>query len=80
MDSDPLDDLGSWKEVVRPTKKPRSVDPHKSKPIQTTKKTTTTRKYARRIENPGVLLYRYLRTVETRTRNPGVMINRVPKT
>ena len=30
-DSDPLDDLGSWKEVVRPTRKPRSVGPHKSK-------------------------------------------------
>ena len=30
-DSDPLNDLGPWKEVVRPTKKPRSVGPHKSK-------------------------------------------------
>ena len=35
-DSDPLNDLGSWKEVVRPTKKPRSVGPHKSKPKKTT--------------------------------------------
>ena len=31
-DSDPLDDLGPWKEVVQPIKKPRSVGPHKSKP------------------------------------------------
>ena len=30
--------MDSWKEVVRPTKKPRSVDPQKSKPIQAIKK------------------------------------------
>ena len=35
-DSDPLDDLGPWKEVVGPTKKSRSVGPHKSKLKQTT--------------------------------------------
>ena len=39
-DSDPLNDLGSWKEVVQPTKKPRSVGPHKLKP----KKTISTKK------------------------------------
>ena len=31
LDSDPLDELGSWMKVSRPTKKPRSVGPHKSK-------------------------------------------------
>ena len=30
LDSNPLRDLGPWKEVVQPTKKPRSVGPHKS--------------------------------------------------
>ena len=40
----PLDDVDSWKEVVRPTKKPRSVGPHKSKPIQTIKKTTNNKR------------------------------------
>ena len=30
--------MDSWKEVVRPTKKPRSVGPHKSKPEKTTSK------------------------------------------
>ena len=49
-DSDPLDGLAPWKEVVRPTKKPRSVGPHKSKP----KKRQAIRKHARRIQNPGV--------------------------
>ena len=40
-DSDPLDDLDPWKEVVRPTKNPRSVGPHKSKPKETTSKKKT---------------------------------------
>ena len=44
MDIDPLDDVGSWKEVVQPTKKPRSVDPRKLKLIQTAKKTTSNKK------------------------------------
>ena len=35
-DMDPLNDMNSWKEVVRPTKKPRSIGPHKSKPKKTT--------------------------------------------
>ena len=30
-DFDPLDNLGPWKEIVRSTKRPRSVSPHKSK-------------------------------------------------
>ena len=34
-DTDPLDDVDSWKEVVRPSKKPRSVDPRRSNTIQT---------------------------------------------
>ena len=44
MDSDPLDDVGSWKEVVQPTNKPRSVYPHKSKPKKTTSKKKTHQK------------------------------------
>ena len=44
MNIDFLDDVDSWKEVVQPTKKPRSVDPRKSKPIQTAKKTTNNKK------------------------------------
>ena len=44
LDSDPLDDLGPWKEVVRPTMKPRSVDPHKSKQNKTTSKKKTRQK------------------------------------
>ena len=51
FDSDPLDDLGPWKEVVRPTKKPRSVGPHKSKPKKTTsmKKTRQKNKKSRSV-------------------------------
>ena len=44
LDTNPLDDVDSWKEVVRPTKKLRSVDPRKSKPIQTAKKATNNKK------------------------------------
>ena len=36
--------MDSWKEVVRPTKKPRSADQRKSRPIQTAKKTTNNKK------------------------------------
>ena len=43
-DVDPLDDVDLLKEVVQPTKKPRSVDPSKLKPIQTTKKTPNKKK------------------------------------
>ena len=53
-DTDPLDDVDSWKEVVRPSKKPRSVDPRRSNPIQTARKTTATRNYDKRIRSPGV--------------------------
>ena len=51
MDSNPLDDLGPWKEVVQPTKKPRSVGPHKSKPKKTTsmKKTRQKNKKSRSV-------------------------------
>ena len=40
-DSDPLDDLGSWTEFLQQTKKPRSVDPHKSEPNITKSKKKT---------------------------------------
>ena len=29
LDTDPLDEVDSWKKVVRPSKKPRSVDPRR---------------------------------------------------
>ena len=38
LDSDPLDKVGSWKEVVQLTKKPRSVGPHKLNQKKTTSK------------------------------------------
>ena len=39
-----LDNVDSWKEVVQPIKKPRSVGPHKSKPKKTTSKKKTNQK------------------------------------
>ena len=44
LDTNPLDEVYSWKEVVQPAKKPRSVDPRRSNPIQTVKKTTRNKK------------------------------------
>ena len=43
-DTDPLDDVDSWKEVVRPSKKLRSVDQRRSNPIQIVRKTTSNKK------------------------------------
>ena len=43
-DTDPLDVVDSWKEVVQPSKKLRSVDPRRSNPIQTIRKTTSNKK------------------------------------
>ena len=40
--------MGLWREVVQPTKKPRSVDPRKSNLIQTIKKTTNNKKTRQR--------------------------------
>ena len=40
LDTNPLNDMDSWKEVVRPSKKPRSLDPHRLNPIQTVRKAT----------------------------------------
>ena len=42
-DSNPLNNLGSWKEVVQPTKKPRSIGPHKLKPKKTRQKNKKSR-------------------------------------
>ena len=36
--------MDSWKEVVQPSKKPRSVDPRRLNPIQTAQKTTNNKK------------------------------------
>ena len=43
-DTHPLDKVDSWKEVIRPSKKPRSVDLRRSNPIQTVRKTTSNKK------------------------------------
>ena len=43
-----LDEVDSWKEVVQPTKKPRSVDPRKLNLIQTVRKTTNNKKIRQR--------------------------------
>ena len=53
-DTDPLDEVDSWKEVVRPSKKPRSVDPRRSNPIQTIRKRTSNKKLRQKNKNPGV--------------------------
>ena len=44
LDTDPIDDVGSWKEVVQPTKKPRSAGPHKSKLKKITTEATNNKK------------------------------------
>ena len=44
LDTDLLDNLVLWKEVVRPTKKPRIVGLHKSNPKKTTNKKKTGQK------------------------------------
>ena len=44
LDTNSLNEVDSWKEVVQPTKKPKNVDPRKSKAIQPLKKTTNNKK------------------------------------
>ena len=43
-DIDPLDDVDSLKEVVRPSNKPRRIGPRKSTPMQTARNTTSNKK------------------------------------
>ena len=43
-DTNPLDDVDSWKEVVRPSQKPRSVSSRRLNPIKTAQKTTSNKK------------------------------------
>ena len=43
-DTDPFDNIVPSKEVVQPSKKPRSVGPRRSNPIQTARKTTSNKK------------------------------------
>ena len=43
-DTNSHDEVDSWKEVVRPSKKPRSVDPCRLNPILTVRKTTNNNK------------------------------------
>ena len=77
MDTNPLNEVNSWKEVVQPTKKPRNLDPRKSKLIQKIKKTTNNKKAQQRNKKSKVLLYRYIRIIKARTRNQGVIIHQV---
>ena len=44
LDTNALNEVDSWKEVVQPSKKPRSVDPRRSNPIQTARKITSNKK------------------------------------
>ena len=67
LDSNPLNDVESWKEVVQPTKKPRSVGPHKSKLKKTTskKKINQNNKKSRSVtvlipEKPRSVKYKHL--------------------
>ena len=43
-DTNSLNEVDSWKEVVQPSKKVRSVDPRRSKPIQIVRKTTNNKR------------------------------------
>ena len=49
-DTNPLNKVDSWKEVVRPSKKSRSVDPRRSNPIQTVRKPTNNKKLQQKNE------------------------------
>ena len=44
LDTNPLNEVDSWKKVVRPSKKPRNVDPRRSNPMHTVRKTTSNKK------------------------------------
>ena len=44
LDTDLLNNAVPWKEVVKSSKKPRSVGPHRSNPTQTVRKTTRNKK------------------------------------
>ena len=55
LDTNLLNNVVLWKEVMRQTKKIRSVDPHKLK-----WETTTRKKHVRETRNSGLWAYRYL--------------------
>ena len=44
LDTNPLNEVDTWKEVVQPSKKPRSVDPRRLNPIQTVRNATNNKK------------------------------------
>ena len=69
LDSNLLDDLGPWKEVVQPTKKPRSVGPHKLKPKKTTSKKKTNQKNLKS-RSVTVLIPEKSRSVKIQTPEP----------
>ena len=44
LDTNPLNEVDSWKKVVRPSRKLKSVDPRRPNPIQIVRKTTSNKK------------------------------------
>ena len=69
MDSDPLDDVDPWKEVVQPTKKPGRVGPNKSKPKKTTSKKKTNQKNTKS-RSVTILIPEKPRSVKIQTPEP----------
>ena len=61
--------MDSWKEVVQPTKKPRSVGPHKSKQKKITSKKKTNQK-SKKSRNVTVLIPEKPRNVKIQTPEP----------
>ena len=64
-----LDNVDSWKEVVQPIKKPRSVGLHKSKPKKTTSKKKTNQKN-KKSRSVIVLIPKKTRSVKIQTPVP----------
>ena len=69
MDSNPLDDVESRKEVVQPTKKPRSVGPHKSLLKKTTSEKKTNQK-DKKSRSVTILIPDKYRSVKIQTPEP----------
>ena len=74
-DTDPLDDVDSWKEVVQPSKKLRSVDPCRSNPIQTTRKTTSNKKLQQKNTKSRSVTIQITGDRDKKTRDSGVIIH-----
>ena len=70
-----LDNVDSWKEVVQPIKKPRSVGPHKSKPKKTTSKKKTNQKH-KKSRGVTILILKKPRSVKIQMPEPEESRNR----